>query len=368
MTWINEAVMVVLAVFFLLGAIDYLIGNRFGLGDAFKDGMASMGTLALAMVGIITLAPIVAELLIPLISPLYIWIGADPASFANTLLAVDMGGHALAERMAVDAEAGLFSWVFLGTMLGPTIVFTIPIALTLIEKADQQVFAKGILIGLSTIPLGCLIGGVLGGFDIQMIVLNLLIPFLFSLLIMAGLWKAPAISIKIFIYFGRFIQLLATIGLAVVGLELFLGLSILPNTAPLSEGLLIVGSIAIVLAGAFPLVTFVSRVFEPHLERVGRIINLDGKAVTGIVASLAHVIPAFLLLKQMSPKGKVVVVAFSVSGAFVLGGHLGFVAGVNRDMVVYMMIGKLVAGITAAILALIFERNGNTKVKELKLE
>ncbi|TSB47559.1 ethanolamine utilization protein EutH [Alkalicoccobacillus porphyridii] len=359
--WINEAVMLVLAIFFLIGALDLMIGNKFGMGESFKEGLFSMGTLALAMIGIITLAPIAAELLIPFVSPLYIWIGADPASFANTLLALDMGGYALAERMSLDPEAALFSWVFLGTMLGPTIVFTLPVALTLIQKDDHRYFAKGILIGLSTIPLGCFIGGALGGFQLGMMLVNLLIPFIFSILIMIGLWKIPNQSIKVFIYFGKFIQVLAIFGLMVIGLEILLGYQISSNTASFSEGLMIVGSIAIVLAGAFPLVAFVSKFLDKYLEKLGHVIGLDGKSVTGLIASLAHIIPAFLLLKEMSPRGKVVVVAFSVSGAFVLGGHLGFVAGVNRDMVIYMMIGKLVAGISAALIALFLEKRGDTK-------
>jgi ethanolamine transporter len=53
----------------------------------------------------------------------------------------------------------------------------------------------------------------------------------------------------------------------------------------------------------------------------------------------------------MNPKGKLLNVAFAVSAAFVFGDHLGFTAGVNKDMIFPVIIGKLVAGITALILA-----------------
>ena len=356
MILINEGIMLMLTVFLGLGVLDYCLGNKMGLGKAFQDGIGSMGSVALAMIGIITLAPIAAQFLIPVVSPLYILIGADPASFANTILALDMGGYALAEAMAIDPEAGLFSWVFLGTMLGPTIVFTLPIALSIIKKEDYAFFSKGILIGLGTIPLGCFVGAVFAGFEISMILLNLLIPILFSLIIMLGLWKKPDVCITLFIYFGKSIQFVGVIGLFIAGLELLTGYRVFQEMAPYSEGLMIVGTIAVVLAGAFPLVAFISTIFRKPLEKAGALIGLDGNSVTGLVASLAHVIPAFTLLHNMSAKGKVVVVAFSVSGAFVLGGHLGFVAGINRDMVIYMMIGKLVGGISAAVIALWFER------------
>ena len=44
-------------------------------------------------------------------------------------------------------------------------------------------------------------------------------------------------------------------------------------------------------------------------------------------------------------------IAFSVSGAFVLGSHLGFTAGVNKDMVFPIIVTKLVGGISAIFVA-----------------
>lgn len=70
-----------------------------------------------------------------------------------------------------------------------------------------------------------------------------------------------------------------------------------------------------------------------------------------MVASLAHLIPMLALLKDMMPRGKVINVAFAVSAAFVLGSHLGFVAGMKKEMAAAMIIGKLAGGITAVAAA-----------------
>ena len=43
--------------------------------------------------------------------------------------------------------------------------------------------------------------------------------------------------------------------------------------------------------------------------------------------------------------------AFAVSAAFVFGDHLGFTAGVERGLILAMIVGKLVAGIAAVVLA-----------------
>ena len=77
--------------------------------------------------------------------------------------------------------------------------------------------------------------------------------------------------------------------------------------------------------------------------------NETGSA--GLVATLANNIAMFNIMGEMNPKGKILNVAFAVSAAFVFGDHLGFTAGVEQRMVFPVILGKLVAGITALILA-----------------
>lgn len=89
---INEIIVYIMVLFMALGALDRIIGNKFGLGEKFEEGILAMGSLALAMIGIICLAPVLANLLRPVVVPLYSLLGADPAMFAGTILANDMGG------------------------------------------------------------------------------------------------------------------------------------------------------------------------------------------------------------------------------------------------------------------------------------
>lgn len=348
---INDIVMIIIAFFLVLGAADKALGNRMGLGAAFTEGIMAMGSLALVMVGIVSLAPVLANVLIPIISPLYEAIGADPASFANTILAVDMGGYALAGQMAQSEQAGLFSWVLLGTMFGPTLVFTIPVALGILDREDHPYFAKGVLIGISTIPIGCLIGGMVAGIDFTIIYRNLIIPVLLSVVIMVGLRFFTNQTVRLFNIFGSGITLLSLVGLVAIAVKTLTGFTVIPDMAPLSEGITTVGTIAIVLAGAFPMVAIINKTCKAPLERAGRWLNLDAKATAGIVASLAHNIPTFRLVRDMNPRGKVISIAFAVSGSFVLGGHLGFVAGMDKTMVFAMIVGKLAGGISAALVA-----------------
>ncbi|WP_183604257.1 ethanolamine utilization protein EutH [Paenibacillus phyllosphaerae] len=353
----NDIVIWIIVCFFCLGALDKLIGNRMGLGERFTEGFKAMGSLALVMIGIVSLAPVIAQLLIPVVSPVYGWVGADPATFANTLLAADMGGYALAGQMAADPEAALFAWVLLGTMMGSTIVFTIPVALGIIAQEDRPYLAKGILVGIATIPIGCFVGGLIAHMDAVMMLVNLVPSLVFSIIIGLGLWRYPGPVIQGFFAFGKLIEIVAIIGLVAIAVETLTGVVLIPNLAPISEGVLTVGKIAIILAGAFPMITFLTAFFHKHLEKLGRLLGIDQKATAGLIASLAHNIPMFAMLKEMQPRGKVVNVAFAVSGAFVFGGHLAFVAGVDKSMVLAMMAGKLTGGVTAVLLALLVTRS-----------
>lgn len=354
---INDLIIFIVAAFLCVGALDKICGNKLGLGERFTAGMMTMGSLALSMIGIISLAPVIAAILTPVISPVYELVGADPAAFANTILAIDMGGYSLATEMSISADSELFAWVFLGTMMGPTIVFTIPVALGLIEKEDQPYFARGILVGLITVPFGCLAGGLVAGLPFFMIIKNLIPTIVFSLLIAWGLWKKPENMIRGFAIFGKFIEIIAIIGLTAIIFETLTDLTLIPHLTPIEEGVQTVGSIAIFLAGAFPLVAFISKYFRKPLSKVGFWLKLSDKSTAGLIASLAHNIPMLIMLKDMEPRGKVVNVAFAVSGAFVLGSHLAFVAGIQKEVVFAMIIGKLVAGISAVLLAMIVSRD-----------
>ena len=62
------------------------------------------------------------------------------------------------------------------------------------------------------------------------------------------------------------------------------------------------------------------------------------------------------MVKDMNERGKVVNIAFAVSGAFVFGDHLGFTAGFAPEMMGAMIVGKLVGGLTAIAAAWILTR------------
>lgn len=360
---INEIIIYIMVVFAALGALDRIIGNKFGIGEKFEEGIMAIGALAISMVGIIALAPVIANVLKPVIVPLYGFLGADPAMFAGTLLANDMGGAPLAQALAIDAQAGLFGGLIVGAMLGPTIVFTIPVGLGIIQESDRKYLATGVLAGVITIPIGSFVGGLVAGFPLMMVVLNLIPILLFAVLIAVGLWLFQDAMIKGFTYFGKFVVAIITLGLGLGIIEGLTGIVIIKGMNPISEGFEVVADIAIVLAGAFPLVYVITKVFRKPLLALGKLLGMNDVAAAGLVASLANSIPMFGMMKDMDNRGKILNVAFAVSAAFVFGDHLGFTAGFEPDMIFPMIVGKLVGGITAIFVAMFI---ANKTLKEAK--
>ena len=352
----HEILIFVMAVFAVLGALDRILGNRLGLGHPFEEGILAMGTLALAMLGIISLAPVLAKVLSPVVVPVYRFLGADPAMFAGTILACDMGGGPLAAELSADPDAALMGGVLCGSMLGATIVFTIPVAMGILREEDRPAMAKGILAGIVTIPAGLLVGGLVAGFPVGMVLRNLIPIVIIGALITAGLIFAEKAMIKGFSLFGKGVIALITAGLGAAILESLTGFALIPGMAPLEEGFATVGEIAIVLAGAFPLVHVITKLLRKPLMKLGGRLGINDVAAGGLIATLANSIATLERVKEMDDRGKVVNIAFAVSAGFVFGDHMGFTAGFAPTMLPSMIIGKLAGGITAVAVALLLTR------------
>lgn len=349
---VDRILIAVMAAFAVLGGIDRILGNRYGLGQEFENGIMTMGSLALAMVGIVCLAPVLAAVLRPVVVPIYGFLGADPAMFAGTILACDMGGGSLAQELTADARAAGLGGVITGSMLGATIVFTIPVGMGILREEDRPAMAKGILCGIVTIPIGVLVGGLAAGYPAGMVLRNLIPIVIIAALIAVGLWRAEKAMVRGFTVFGKIVVWVVTVGLAAAIAEALTGFALIPGMTPIAEGFQTVGTIAIVLAGAFPLVFVLTKLLRRPLIAGGKLLGINDAAAAGLIASLANSIATFGMVKEMDPKGKVVNIAFAVSAAFVFGDHLGYTAGAAPELLGAVILGKLAGGISAVAAAL----------------
>lgn len=365
---INSVIVTIMMIFMILGAVDKAMGNKRGYGAAFDEGFQAMGPLAIAMVGVIAAAPVLSMVLRPIVGPIYELLGSSPSIFATTLLLADSGGYPLAVELAGnDVVMGQFAGIIVGCTMGCILLFDIPVALTLIQKKDRPLLACGILVGVITAPIGCFVGGIVMNamteysMDLGTMFFSLLPVILVAIVLAAGLWFKPIALMNGFAKFGAFVTGLIAIFVVIAVFQYETGIRFplfhlmveagADGVSPLANSVEILGDIAFVLIGAFPMVEFIKRHFGGALAKVGSKLGMNEAASAGIVATLANNIPTFQMMKDMNPKGKLMNVAFASCAAFMFGDHLGFVAGVNSNMIVPMIFAKLACGLSALFLA-----------------
>ena len=349
---VSEFMVYTMALFMVLGAIDKLTGGHFGLGKDFDRGLMFMGALAIPLVGAFSIVPLIEEVLTPLITPLYHWMNADPAMFAGKLLSSDTGGYPLALAMAGENNpAGPLSGMILGSTMGQTVSYSIPIMLGVIAKEDQHFFEQGIIIGIGTIPFGVFIGGLVAGYSPLWLLANLLPVFILSGLLMLGQILAPKAMSGGFKWFGKIITIVLTVAFIIAVLQFQTDIVILKGLAPMSDSITAIAAIAFTMAGALPMVRALGWILRKPLLILCHKLDINTASAMGLLSSLASCVAMLSLYQDMDDRGKVLNIAFTVSAQSSIGGLFGFAAAMNPSLLPPMLAAKLSGAVIAICLA-----------------
>jgi ethanolamine transporter len=366
----------------VIGAIAAIRNDEVGIGKEFMQGLYSIGPIFVPVAGIMASIPYLSQFIKHVFGPVFGAIGADPSIAATTFIAVDMGGYQLADVLAHSRDSWIMAMT-IGFMAGATIVFSIPVGLTMLEKRDHKYMALGVMSGILSVPIGVFITSLIMklsntqvrehvstnakstyifGPDFGTILLNLTPLIIVVVLIALGLRLIPDKMIKGFMIFGRTMDILIKLVLVFSIVEYFTGIfskmfgawgfdPIIADSKDQFRALEIAGYIGIMLAGAFPMVYMIRIYLAKPLEVIGNKIGLSPEGSAGILAAAANILAMFNLIKHMRPKDKVVCISFSVTSAFLFGDHLAFTANFQPNMILPVMVGKLSGGIIAIMLA-----------------
>lgn len=339
----------VMAAVSLVAALDYIIGGKFGLGKEFERGINFMGTMTLSMTGMLILAPCISACLESVITKFPTFF--DPSVIPAIILANDMGGAPLAASLCADPIVGNYNANVVSTMMGTTISFTIPFALGVVPKNKHSDMLFGILCGIVTIPVGCIVGGFMCGVPLSAMLINLIPLVIASIVVALGIIKAPRLSVKIFSVIGIAIRVVIIAGLAAGIFEFLMGIKLIPYSDSIENATMVVLNACCVMTGAFPLISFISRMLRKPLTNLGEKIGINSTSAIGFVSSLASNAITFDIMKDMDRKGVIMNSAFAVSAAFTFAGHLAFTMAFNADYVYAMIVSKLASGISALVLS-----------------
>lgn len=351
-------VIILCAVF---GAIDYMIGNKFGIGEEFKKAFLLLGTMSLSMIGMIVIAPLIGTILSPVFEFTYKFLHIEPSIIPASLFANDMGGASLAKEIAKNPDVGMLNALVVSSMMGATISFTIPLAIGVVGKERHREMFLGFLCGIVTIPIGCFISGLFCKIHIPTLLLNLLPLLIFSIIISFGLIKAPNLCVKIFNVFAKFMTVIIMIGLLIGIANFLLEKEPIKGVAPIEEGAMVCFNASIVMCGMFPLLNIISRLLKKPFQALGAKADINDVSALGFISTLATNVTTLGMMDKMDKKGAMLNSAFAVSAAFTFAGHLAFTIAFEPSFLFPVIIGKITSGILAVIVAWVVYKFTNNK-------
>lgn len=354
----------IIIIFSVLSGLDYILGNRFGIGEEFKKAFMLFGTMALSMIGMIVMAPVIGDAISPVVSFTYNLLHIDPSIIPASLFANDMGGAPLAKEIARDESIGMFNALVVSSMMGCTVSFTIPFALGVVGKQNHRELLIGLLCGVVTIPIGCFVAGLVCCIPIVSLIVDLLPLIIFSTVIAIGLIKFQNACVKIFKIFGFLINALIIVGLLFGIIRFLTGKEIINGLATIEDAAAVCLNASIVMSGMFPFINIVSRLLKRPLNFIGGKIGINGTSALGFISSLATSATTYGMMDKMDKKGVMLNSAFAVSAAFSLAGHLAFTMAFDASYIFPVLVGKLVSGVSALILAVPIYKLTNEKYNE----
>lgn len=366
----------------IAGAVASAIKPESELGQQFVAGVDSIGPIFLPSAGILASAPYLTAFVEGVSGPAYGALGADPAMAATTFIAVDMGGYQLADALAQTRESWIMA-MMTGYMAGATIVFTIPVALKMLEKRDRKYLALGVMSGLLAIPIGVFVASAIIALShpvIREVVstnadatyqlalswaqigVNLVPLIIICVALALGLKLKPDAMIKGFIVFGRVMEGALKIVFVLVVVEYFTGIfttvfgsfgfdPVIADDEDVFRALETSGAIGMMLCGAFPMVYLIRKYLAKPLAKIGGAVGLSSDATAGLLAGSANVLALLSMVKDLKARDKVICMAFAVCCAFLFGDHLSFTANFQPSLIVPVLLGKLAAGICAIAFA-----------------
>lgn len=336
----------------LMGILDKILNNRLGLVEAFDKGINSMGSIAMSMIGFYCIAIALIQNNVDLITKISSNSSLDPSIIIGSILAPDMGGFSIVAGLNNKIFL-IFSGVVLTSTLGQTISFQLPVFLASLKNDDLPPFISGLVYGILSLPLVLIVVALY--LQIPNLLINLLPILLLCLIIIVALYFSYEKTIFVLTLFGYIIRIVSIILFALVVLQLFFDKLPFTNSSLISEAMVIVLRMCIVVCGSMILSDIIIKKFSKIIFIIGQKLGINSTSVMGLLLSLGTSIAMIPLFSQMDNKGKMMNAAFSVSGAYVFGGQLGFISSVvdSQGVLIYM-VSKILAGALAVIFVMLF--------------
>ena len=174
------------------------------------------------------------------------------------------------------------------------------------------------------------------------------------MVLIAAFVLVPALTMKIMIFLGNAIRIFSFLLFGVAYFGIFMPKYAVVENALIEEMLFMVLRMVIAACGGLVLSQVALKRLQKPIQRIGAVLGINEEAVVGLFLSFIQSLAMLPLFSKMDKRGKVLNAAFSVAGAYVVGGQMTLVASlIPGNWVIAYMISKVLSGGLAVVLAVI---------------
>lgn len=339
--------------FSMMGLIDRIRGNKWGLALEYDKGLSTMGTIAVSITGIYCVGITVVKHYAGTISGWTQGLPIDPSIIIGCLLAPDLGAPYVTVGLSSNQNLGYFSGVVVAGCLGQFISFQLPVLLPTLEEKEKSAVMRGFLQGVIAAPVGFFAGGVLLRLSLREILINMSLISIVCFFLAFAFVKAPSAVEKALLVFGKVIAIGSQIMFAVVVVGLFQPAWQLVDNGLVHQVLTILVKMIVIVCGGLVFSKVCLRCFQRQLRWAAKKMHTNEVALIGLILNSVNSLAMVALIPQMDERGKKMNAAFAVSGAYLFGGQMVFVSSIGNKAVFHAyFFSKLAAGIVAVIIAM----------------
>ncbi len=334
-----------------LGLADEILGGRLGLREEFKRGLETMGGLCLSVVGFYAIGVSFVQSHAEAIAARTASLPFDPSLIVGSLLAPDMGALGIALSLAATPALAVFTGAMVAGGLGMTVGYQLPVFLAAVRREEISVLMRGFVFGLLTLPAGLIAGGLLLGLSPAVLLRNLIPILLLCAALIAAFRLAPEGTVRVLTAFGGFIRVVSYLLFALAVFGVFVPEHAPADNALVRDILFMVLRMVVVACGGMVLSHIILSRFPRQVRWVGERLGVNNEAVMGLLLSCTQSLAMLPLFSRMDKKGQVMNAAFSVCGAYVVGGQFAFVSSLaTPGQSAAYVVCKLLSGLLAVLL------------------
>lgn len=340
----------VLLIFSTIGFIDKMFHLHLGLSESFDKGLVTMGAMALSIVGVCSVGVTFIQNHLDTIMKMSSFLPFDTSLIIGAILAPDMGGFSMTQQLTQSFDVLMFNGVILTSLLGQTISFQFPVFLSAIPKSEHAQLMKGFIMGIIIVPIGMLFSGIMLKIPITLFLYQFIPILLICLLMTICIIKLPTQTVKVFNILATFIQWLTYFMFFIAVVGVFFPQYAYANTSLVTEAIITAFKISIIVSGSLVLSELILKTFKNQIHYLAKMLKINDISVMRLILSCATSLAILPLYHRMDTKGKILNAAFTVSGAYFLGGQLGFISTVADSYVVTIYIlSKIICGLLSIL-------------------